>query len=274
VPITDRLVVIRGGGDLATGVAWRLTRAGFGVLALELSEPLTVRRAVALSTAVIDGHVDIEGMIGRRVGSVGEALATVTSGEVAVMVSPVLKPVRDLLGSLRVVVDARLAKRPLDTTIGDATTVIALGPGFVVAVDCHAVVETNRGHHLGRVLWSGAADPDTGTPGLVGGKAAERVVRATVDGTAGWLVEIGDVVAENVLLGGVVDDEGSLHEIRAPFPGVVRGLIRGGQRVTRGLKIGDIDPRSDPTMCFEISDKALAIGGGVVEAIFAAGHRI
>lgn len=264
----DRLVVIRGGGDLATGVAWRLIRAGFGVLALELADPLTVRRSVALSTAVREGSVDVEGMVARLVGSVGEALTAIAGGVVAVLVSPTLAPVREELGPLDVVVDARLAKRPLDTTVADAATVVGLGPGFVVGEHCHAIVETNRGHHLGRVLWSGSADPDTGSPGLVGGRGAERVVRADADGEARWSVAIGDMVAEGESLGGIVDAVGWLWEIHSPFAGVVRGLIAQGQRVSKGLKVGDIDPRGDPGMCREISDKALAIGGGVVDAVF------
>ena len=155
-----------------------------------------------------------------------------------------------------------MAKRNIDTHISDAPLVIALGPGFIAGVDCHAVVETNRGHRLGRVIWQGAAEANTGTPGIVAGKGRERVLRAPVTGVASWRVEIGDRVRERQILGDVAG-----HEIAAPFDGVVRGLIAPGTTVPVGLKIGDIDPRDDVESCFTISDKALAIGGGVLEAI-------
>jgi xanthine dehydrogenase accessory factor len=259
------LVVVRGGGDLATGVVWRLTRVGARVLVTELAEPLTVRRTVALSTAVVDGRVDVEGMVGRRIDDLAEAAAVLGAGEVPVLVSPGLPPRDDVarhLGSPPdVVVDARLAKRNIDTTIDDASLVVALGPGFSAGVDCHAVVETMRGHHLGRVLWQGSAAPNTGTPGTVGGRDVERVLRAPVEGVVCWEVAIGDVVHDGQLLGRVGDTE-----MHAVFDGVVRGLIRAGARVAPPLKIGDVDPRLD-TPCDEISDKALAIGGGVVEAV-------
>jgi xanthine dehydrogenase accessory factor len=258
--MTDLFCVIRGGGDLATGVAWRLTRAGIAVVVTELPEPLTVRRTVALSTAVTDGAVDIEGMIGRLAATSGDAARIArqgSAGVVGVVVSPTLPD----LGA-DVVVDARLAKRNIDTSIGDASLVIGLGPGFTASVDCHAVVETMRGPHLGRVLWDGSAQPDTGTPGIVGGRGADRVVRAPVSGVVRWRRAIADLVDENDVLGTVGDTP-----VRAPFAGLIRGLILDGREVSSGLKIGDVDPRLDQAACHEISDKALAIGGGVVEAV-------
>jgi xanthine dehydrogenase accessory factor len=257
VPATAELCVLRGGGDLATGVAWRLSRCGHPVVVTELPEPLTIRRTVAVSSAVRAGVVEVEGMIARRAGSPDEAMGIAGAGEIAVLVSPGL-PALDA----PVVVDARLAKRPLDTTIADASFVVALGPGFVVGRHCHAVVETNRGHHLGRVLWSGSAEPDTGTPGVVGGHGAERVLRATADGAVRWSVEIGELVHDGQLLGAV----GEIPLV-APFDGVVRGTLAPGTTVVAGAKVGDVDPRCDPSACHEISDKALAIGGGVVEAV-------
>lgn len=155
-----------------------------------------------------------------------------------------------------------MAKRNLDTHIEQAPLVIALGPGFTAGEDCHAVIETNRGHRLGRVIWQGQAEPNTGTPGVVGGKGAERVLRAPVAGVATWQYEVGDVVKEGDVLGEVAG-----HAIRAPFDGVVRGLIAPGAAVPAGIKIGDVDPRGDVAACFTISEKALAIGGGVVEAV-------
>lgn len=266
------LCLLRGGGDLATGVAWRLTRAGWPVVVCELDAPLTVRRTVALSTAVTapGGRVAIEGMVGRLVADPSEAAAVARSGagtEVAVLVSPVLPDWsgRGLAGP-DVVVDARLAKRnPAGdgaTSIGDGPLVVALGPGFSAGVDCHAVVETMRGHQLGRVLWQGSAARDTGVPGPVGGRGAERVLRAPAAGQLSWRVAIGDRVTGGQELGTVA---GRL--VAAPFDGVVRGLIAERVEVPVGLKIGDIDPRADPATCHQISDKALAIGGGVVEAV-------
>jgi len=249
------LVVLRGAGDLATGVAWRLKRAGFGVVLCELAHPLTVRRTVAFSTAVDEGSVTVEGIRAVR-ATTAEAACLARSGVVPVVVSPALPPL-----PADVVVDARVAKRALDTTIGDAPLVIALGPGFVAGQDCHAVVETMRGSRLGRVLWQGSAAPNTGTPGLIGGRGAERVLRAPADGPARWRARIGDVVTDGAVLGTVAG-----APVRAPFAGLVRGLIAEGTPVRQGLKIGDVDPRPD-TDWHEISDKALAVAGGVLEAI-------
>ena len=251
----DVVVLVRGAGDLATGVAWRLKRAGFGVIMCELEHPLTVRRSVAFSTAVGEGSVTIEGVRAVR-ATTAEAAALAHSGVVPVVVSPGLPPL-----PADVVVDARVAKRVLDTTVGDAALVVALGPGFEAGRDCHSVVETMRGPRLGRVYWQGRAAPNTGTPGVIGGRGAERVLRAPAAGRARWRVSIGDVVDAGAVLG-VVGDE----QVRAPFAGVVRGLIADGTSVAQGLKIGDVDPRAD-TDWREISDKALAVAGGVLEAI-------
>lgn len=257
--MTDRpLCLLRGGGDLATGVAWRLTRAGWPVVVSELPTPLTVRRTVALSSAVADHRIDVEGMVGRLAADPSEARAIADDGEVAVLVSP------ELPSGLTpdVLVDARLAKRNVDTTIDDAALVVALGPGFTAGVDCDAVVETMRGHTLGRVLWDGSAIPNTGIPGSVGGRGAERVLRAPIAGRARWSVAIGDRVSGGDELGSV-----AASPITAPFDGVVRGLIAGSVEVPAGLKIGDVDPRVDPSVCRQISDKALSVGGGVLEAV-------
>jgi len=262
--VVEHLCVIRGGGDLATGVAWRLWRSGFPVMVTELAAPLTVRRTVALSSAIDDGEVSVEGMIGRRVDSLDEAQALALS---RVTVPVVISPHRDAAAGASVVVDARLAKRNIDTTIDDAPLVIALGPGFTAAVDCHAVVETMRGPRLGRALWTGTAAANTATPGAVGGRSAERVLRAPTAGEARWQVAIGDRVTEGQALGSIDDGSiGDALELTAPFDGVVRGLIRDETNVPAGTKVGDIDPRFDVN-CHEISDKALAVGGGVLEAV-------
>ena len=251
------LVVIRGGGDLATGVAWRLHAAGFPIVVTELANPLTVRRGVALSSAVQQGEIVIEAQLTGRRCEIAEAVALARTGVVAVVVLPELEQ----LGAA-VVVDARLAKRNLDTTINDAALVVGLGPGFTANVDCHAVVETNRGHHLGRVLWAGSAEADTGQPGEVGGRGAERVLRAAASGAVSWTVDIGDRVGDGQVLGYI-----ATTVVRSPFAGIVRGLIASGTTVAAATKIGDVDPRADRAGCFQISDKALAIGGGVVEAV-------
>ncbi len=272
--------VVRGGGDLATGVVWRLHRAGCGVIVTELAAPMTVRRTVAVSSAVADGEVSVEGMVARRVSSLEAALDLAGSrpgaGEagnperiVPVLVSP------ELPAGARpdLVVDARMAKRNIDTSIEDGPLVVALGPGFTAGRDCHAVVETLRGPRLGRVLWTGSAAADTGVPGTVGGRSAERVVRAPVDGQVRWSTAIGARVIDGDVLGrvegrvcGRVGDGAGGSEVVASIDGVVRGLIAPGSTVSAGQKIGDVDPRLDVD-CNEISDKALAIGGGVLEAV-------
>jgi xanthine dehydrogenase accessory factor len=263
-------VVVRGGGDLATGVVWRLHRSGFRVLVAELEQPLTVRRTVSVSTAVRDGHVMVESMTARRIESISaldELSHVLSADEVPVLVSPGMP---DL--DVDIVIDARLAKRNIDTSLNDGRFVLALGPGFAARIDCDAVVETMRGHHLGRVLWKGSAIPNTGVPGEIGGKSAPRVLRAPSAGKIDWLVSIGDSVRADQALGVM----GNGEVLNAPFTGVVRGLIHPDTSLQAGLKVGDVDPRSE---LFEgtrkaennevhtISDKALAIGGGVLEAI-------
>ena len=259
----DKLIVVRGGGDLGTGVICRLHRAGFPVLVLELARPLVVRRRVALATAVLEGSIQIEDLEGRRAESVAEAQAMLAREEIPVLVSPHFDSIAAQLDSApHAVIDARLAKRNIDTRMDQAPLVIGLGPGFVAGVDCHVVIETMRGHSLGRVIWQGGALPNSGTPGIVAGKGAERVLRAPTDGITVWQVDIGDRVQEGQELGSVGDSP-----LVTPFAGVVRGLIAPGTSVRKGLKIGDIDARADREACFTISDKALAIGGGVLEAM-------
>jgi len=255
----DHLVVVRGGGDLGTGAVYRLHQAGLPVVVLELAAPLAIRRAVAVSSAIDDGTIEVEGMTAVRVEDSAAALAVSRAGDIAVMVASRLS---DGLGKPFAVIDARLAKRNLDTSIEHAGLVVGLGPGFTAGVDCHAVVETNRGPHLGRVIWNGSAQPNTGVPGVMGGESGRRVVRAPRDGLISWSVEIGAMTAAGRAIGRV-DDENIVSEI----DGVVRGLIADGRRVEAGTKVADIDPRADASACFEISDKALAVGGGALEAV-------
>lgn len=258
----DDLILLRGGGDLATGVAYRLHRAGFPLAVLELARPLVVRRRVALATAVLEGAIDVEGLAGRRVSSWTEALDLAGLGQVPVMVAPSWPPPGLQAGQVTVLVDARMAKRNIDTEIDQAPLVIALGPGFSAGQDCHAVIETKRGHRLGRVIWQGPAHADTGRPGAIAGKGTERVLRAPAAGVVSWRADIGSTVVAGQPLGAVAGET-----VVAPFAGVVRGLIAPGSDVPQGYKIGDLDARADRQACFTISDKALAIGGGVLEAI-------
>jgi len=262
----EHRVVVRGGGDLATGVVARLHRAGFPLVVLELPTPLAIRRAVSVARAVSEGAAVIEDLSARLVNTPGEALEVGATGAIPVLVGEHLPAFPE---PVSVLVDARLAKRTLDTSIDQAPLVVALGPGFVAGVDCHAVVETMRGHRLGRVMWSGSAAFNTGVPGLVGGRSVERVIRATRAGAIVWEVNIGDLVAAGQTIGCVGG-----QPVRAGLDGVVRGLIDASRPATSGLKIADIDPRADPAACFEISDKALSVGGGVLEAILAWLNRV
>ena len=256
-------VIVRGGGDLASGVTYRLYRAGFRVIVTELATPVFVRRMVCYGEAVYSGVVIVDGLTARFVAEFKDVDQVLTDGEIAVVVDPegAILSQRDTI----VLVDARMAKSNLGTTIGDAPVVIGLGPGFVAGVDCHVVIETNRGHHLGRVIEQGAAEPDTSVPGSVMNLTDQRVLRAPVAGYVLAVVRIGDLVQKGQIVANVED-----HEVRAPFDGVVRGLIHEHVPVTPGMKIGDIDPRAKSEHCFSISDKSLAVGGGVLEAVMAA----
>lgn len=258
-------ILVRGGGDLASGAVMRLHRAGWQVLVTELAQPLAVRRYVSFAQAVYAGELRIEEITARRVDSPAEVEAALAQGVVPVAVDPDL-----VLGATfapQVILDGRMRKKPPETrpgAPGSLPLVIGLGPGFEAGIDCHAVVETNRGPFLGRVIWQGAAQEDTGVPEQVGSFRGERVLRAPVSGLLEAAVDIGSLLKEGDLIASVGG-----RPLRAPFDGVLRGLLMGGLRVTRGDKIGDIDPRSDPRLCWLVSDKALAVGGGVVEAILA-----
>jgi xanthine dehydrogenase accessory factor len=256
----DTPILIKGGGDLGTGVAYRLHRAGFPVLITELGDPLVVRRTVAFASALHEGRITVEGVTAQRAESVEEARRLCSAGILPVLVDP--KGQARLALSPRVLVDAIMAKRNTGTRLSDAPLVVALGPGFTPGVDCHAVVETNRGHNLGRVYWDRPAEPNTGIPGEIGGKGAERVLRAPRDGMLEAVCRIGDRVTTGQVVARVEGDE-----VFAPFDGILRGLVHEGTVVKAGVKIGDVDPRAEREACFTISDKALAVGGGVVEAV-------
>jgi xanthine dehydrogenase accessory factor len=254
------LVIIRGGGDLASGVAVRLHRSGFQVLITELPEPLVVRRTVSFAEAVHAGVVQVEDITGELIPDLANLEEVLESGHIPVLVDPDLS----LLTKVKpdVLVDARMRKEPSHKGKEEASLVIGLGPGFVAGENCHAVVETNRGHNLGRVIWQGAPEPNTGSPGEILGYSSERVLRAPIAGTLSPQAEIGERLKRGSLIAVVREDE-----VLAPFDGFLRGLIRGGTQVSAGQKIGDVDPRDDPNLVKYVSDKSRVIGGGVLEAI-------
>lgn len=256
--ICETFCMIRGGGDLATGVVHRLHHAGFPLVVLELEHPRVVRRMAAVAQAMFAGEARVDRLHARRA----------TLDEVPLKDPAVIPVVADPEGiairrlAPQVLIDARMAKAPLDTTIGLAAFVVGLGPGFVVGEHCHAVIETQRGHDLGRVLWQGAARPDTGQPEAVLGFQGERVLRAPVAGALRARREIGEAIAPGDTIALVGD-----QPVAAPFAGVLRGLLHDGLSARAGEKIGDLDPRGEVRHCFTVSDKALAVGGGVLEAV-------
>lgn len=254
------LVVIRGAGDIATGIALRLYRAGMQVVMCDLAQPTSIRRTVCFSEAIRLGETTIEGVRGVLCKDAEVARLAAQSACVAVMADPEASCVSDLHPD--VLVDAILAKRNLGTTRGMAPVVIGVGPGFTAQVDVDAAVETMRGHYLGRVYYTGSPLPNTAIPGLIGGYAGERVLRAPADGTFTPCVKIGDEVKAGTVCGTVAGEP-----MVATIDGVVRGLLQEGVPVTRGMKSGDVDPRCHPEYITMASDKALAVGGGVLEAI-------
>jgi len=253
-------IYIRGGGDLASGVAARLFRAGWQIVITEIAQPLAVRRSVAFAEAVYSGRTVIEGIPGVKIQSIDQAVKVMESGAVAVLVDPRATTLGKLCPD--VMIDARMLKQPPDLGISAAPLVIGLGPGFDAGRTCHAVIETKRGHSLGRVIWDGGAEADSGVPESVGVYQSERVLRSPADGVIGECRAIGSLVQKGEVVATV-----SGVPVMASFTGVVRGIVHEGVFVDKGLKIGDIDPRCDPALCYMISDKALAVGGGVLEVI-------
>ena len=260
------LVLIRGGGDLASGVALRLHRTGYKIAILELEKPLAVRRTVSFSEAVYEGLQTVEGVTARLV-SADQLQDTMDAGEIPVLVDPNANILRNqFLTSPRstFVIDARLLKIVPEPLSADVALHIGLGPGFSAGENCHAVVETRRGHTLGRVYWSGSAQSDSGQPE----GDPRRVLRAPHEGVLSAYANIGDHVVEGQKIAEVESKTGSqITEIISPIKGILRGLVRSGLEVTEKMKIGDIDPRDDASFSALVSDKALSVGGGVLEAI-------
>ena len=259
------LIIVRGGGDLATGTIYKLYQCGFPVLILETAAPSAIRRNVAFSEAVYQGSQQVEDVTCRRAGSVEKAVRLLEAGELPLLVDPAGRAIETL--KPMAVVDAILAKRNLGTHKEMAPITVALGPGFTAGVDVDAVVETQRGHNLGRVLWQGAAAPNTGVPGIIAGYGKERVIHSPAAGVLRNVCHITDTVRKGQIIA-VVETEAGQVPVEATLDGLLRGLIRDGYPVTKGFKIADIDPRaSEYQNCFTISDKARCIAGGVVEAV-------
>ena len=259
------LIIVRGGGDLATGSVYKLKRSGFPVLVLEVAEPYAIRRNVAFCEAVYRGVQTVEDMTCYRADSRSQAEQFLLEGKLTVLVDPMGEAIPKL--KPLAVVDAILAKKNLGTRRNMAPITVALGPGFTAGEDVDAVVETKRGHNLGRVLWSGCAAPNTGIPGTIGGYGKERVIHSPAEGILRNVKRITDTVSEGEVIA-VVETEEGIVPVKATLDGILRGLIRDGYSVTEGFKIADIDPRADEyDNCFTISDKARCIAGGVLEAI-------
>ena len=256
----NELVVIRGAGDIASGVAIRLVRCGYRVVMLEIAQPTAIRRSVAFAQAVFEGSFTVEDLTAKLVATAQEALDLTLRGEIGLLVDPQARS----LGALGpgYLIDAILAKENLGTNKRMAPITIALGPGFSAGDDCDAVIETNRGHRLGRVILSGVAEPNTGIPGEIAGKSDLRVVRAPCAGVFQSWVALGDLIAQGAQLGQVGDTP-----VTVSMAGMVRGLLQDGLQVTARFKIGDIDPRGEKADYLTASDKAMAIGGGVLEAM-------
>lgn len=256
MPGNKRLLLVRGGGDLASGVILRLHRAGLNVVVSELSQPLAVRRTVSFAEAIYEGEQMVEGITARLVDP--DRMQAVLETE---QIPVIIDAEADILtrSSFLVVIDARLTKHPPAPLPVKIPLHLGLGPGFHAGVNCDGVIETRRSHTLGRVYWQGRAQADSGQPE----GDPRRVLRAPVGGVLIGRVQIGEHVEAGQEIA-VIDHE---HPVRSSIGGVLRGIIRDGVHVTEGLKVGDVDPRNDPRACFLVSDKALAIGGGVLEAL-------
>lgn len=254
------IVLIKGAGDLATGIAYRLKKSGFDIVMTEINNPTTVRRTVAFSQAVFDNEIEIEGIKGIKVNNIDEIYIEISKGNIPIIIDEKANIIKEL--NPNVVVDAIIAKKNLGTSINDAPIVIGVGPGFEAKKDCHLVVETKRGHYLGKVIEEGSAIPNTGIPGEIGGYTKERIIRASSEGKIKPVARIGDYVKKGDVVA-YIDGV----EVLAEIDGIIRGMLQDGIEVFKGMKSGDIDPRCEKNHCFTISDKARSIGGGVLEGI-------
>ena len=254
------LTGVKGGGDIATGIACRLFRSGLPVFITELDSPLAVRRKVAFAQAIFSGETVIEGIKAVKVQSPKEIIPTIKKGVIPVIADQEASCFNKLKPNI--VVDGIMAKRNTGTSLKDADFVIGIGPGFTVGVDVHCIIETSRGHYMGRVIREGTAFKDTPDPAHVMGYTHERLLRAPCPGVVDIVKDIG----ENVNPGETVAIIGEV-QIKAEIPGTLRGIVHSGVFLEEGDKLGDIDPRGIKEYCFSISDKSLAVGGGVLEAV-------
>ena len=256
----DMNILLRGGGDLASGVAVRLWRVGLRVVITELPNPMAVRRKVAFSEAVYQGVTVVEDIRARLVGIPEQCDEILDQGEIPVLIDPSLNCLKIVRPA--VMVDARMKKRFPEMSLDVVPMIIGLGPGFVAGENCHAVIETKRGHKLGRVIWTGEPQENTGIPEGIENHYSDRVLRAPTDGVLEIFAEIGDRLDKGQVIGRIEE-----FQVVAPFQGVLRGILPSDIMVSKGLKIGDVDPRGEVSNCYLVSDKSLAIGGGVLEAI-------
>lgn len=254
------LILIKGAGDIATGIAVRLKNSGMQVVMTEIAIPTTVRRSVAFSRAVYEGSAVVENITAKLVLDFAQIPAVLQRDEIPVLIDPRCEVLKSI--HFDAVVDSILAKRNLSTDPTQAPVVIGVGPGFSVPQDCHCVIETQRGHDLGRCIYQGCAAKNTGIPGEIGGYTVERLLRAPCDGIFHPILAIGDIVKAGQTVA-MVDDQ----PVTAQIDGIVRGLLQDNVPVKAGMKSGDIDPRGCYEHCFTVSDKARAVGGGVLEAI-------
>jgi xanthine dehydrogenase accessory factor len=258
--IENLRVLIRGAGEMASGIALRLQQCHMRVIMTEVPAPTAVRRTVAFAEAIYNGAHGLEGVTALRVATAGEAEEVWNRGSIPILVDPGARTKETI--KPQVLVDAIMAKKTTDTTIGDASLVVGVGPGFSAGENVHAVVESNRGYDLGKVIWRGSAEPYTGVPATVAGYAHARVFRTPAAGQFKAHRQIGDLVEK----GETVADVNGIR-IDADVGGLIRGMLRDGIQVCAGVKAGDIDPRRERGYCYSVSDKARAIGGGVLEAI-------
>lgn len=261
----NHLIIVRGGGDLATGTIYKLYKSGFSVLVLEIAKPSAIRRNVAFSEAVYQGTQQVEDVTCILAKSLDEAKTLLKEGKLVILVDPEGLSIKELKPFA--VVDGILAKKNLGTNKDMAPVTVALGPGLIAGKDVDAVIETKRGHNLGRVLLHGSAAPNTGVPGIINGYGKERVIHSPADGILKNIAKITDTVSKDETIA-IVETKNGPVPVKASLDGLLRGLIRNGYPVTKGFKIADIDPRAEEyNNCFTISDKARCIAGGVLEAV-------
>ena len=254
------LVIIKGAGDLASGIAVRLVRCGISVVMTDLQEPTAIRRTVCFSEAIRTGRFQVEDVSACYTKELSEVPSILQRKEIAVLTDPEGSCIAEIRPDA--VIDAIIAKRNTGTRITDAALVIGVGPGFTAGKDCHAVIETKRGHDLGRVILTGSAAPNTGIPGNISGFTTERVLRAPIEGVFREVLHIGDVAEAGQTVAMV-----NKTPVKAQIRGIIRGMLPSGTYVFQGMKSGDIDPRCVKDNCYTVSDKARAIGGGVLEAL-------